>query len=86
MSQAQKLIKLEEMVGQRKEEEEPEREVIAGPSGEVVEPLSSGNTPFSSKSNYLFNLTSLLVCKFSFFVDGCCSSCLVTISLTETGS
>ena len=35
------------MVGKKQEEEaEPEGEVIAGPSGEAVEPLSSGNTPF----------------------------------------
>ena len=40
------MVKLEEMVGQGKEEEELEGEVIAGSSGEVVEPLSSGNTPF----------------------------------------
>ena len=32
------------MVGKKQEEEE--LEVIAGPSGEAEEPLSSGNTPF----------------------------------------
>ena len=41
----QKAIKLEEIVGQGKAEEEPEGEVIVGPSGEAVEPLSSGNIP-----------------------------------------
>ena len=65
----QKLIKLEEMVGKKQEgEEKPEGKVIVGPSGEAVKPLSSGNTPFlSSKSNYLFNHTHLLVCEFSLF-------------------
>ena len=40
------MVKLEEIVGQGKAEEEPEAEVITGPSREAVEPLSSGNTPF----------------------------------------
>ena len=40
------MVKLEGMVGKGKAEEEPEGEVITGPSREVVEPLSSGNTPF----------------------------------------
>ena len=36
------------MVGKKQEgEEEPEGEIIAGTSGEAVEPPSSGNTPFS---------------------------------------
>ena len=35
------------MVGKKQEgEEEPEGEVIVGPSGEAVNPLSSGSTPF----------------------------------------
>ena len=35
------------MVGKKQEEEEElEGEVMVGPSGEAVEPLSSGNTPF----------------------------------------
>ena len=52
--QAQKLVKLEEMVGQGVQEEEPEGEVIAGPSGEAVESWSSGYTPsFSLELNYL---------------------------------
>ena len=51
------------MVGMRQEEEEePEGEVIVGPSGEVVK-CSSGNTLSFSllvlKSNYLFLHTSL---------------------------
>ena len=59
-----KLVKLEEMVGKRQEEEEePEGEVTVGPSGEAVE-HSSGNTLFFSKSNYLFIYTLLLVCEF----------------------
>ena len=44
MLRAQKQAKLEEIIGKRQgEEEELEGEVIAGPSGEVVE-SSSGNT------------------------------------------
>ena len=51
----QKLVKLE-MVGKRQEEEEePEGEVIAGPSGEAVE-HSSGNTPFFLKIKLSFHL------------------------------
>ena len=42
------MIEVEQIVGQAKAEEEPEGEVIAGPSGEAVEPLSSGNVPFFS--------------------------------------
>ena len=42
-----KLIKLEEMVGNKqKEEKEPEGKVIAGPIGDAVEPPSAGSTPF----------------------------------------
>ena len=57
------------MLGEKQEEEEKlEGVVIVGPSGEAVKPLSSGNNPFlSSKSNYLFNHTHLLVCEFSLF-------------------
>ena len=44
MLQAQKMVKLEEMVGKGKAEQEPEGEVIVGPSGEAVE-QSSGNAP-----------------------------------------
>ena len=44
MLQAQKLSRLENVVGKRQEEgEEPEEEVIAGPSGEAVV-FSLGNT------------------------------------------
>ena len=39
-------MKLEEMVGPGKLEEEPEGEVIAGLSGEAVKSSSSGTTPF----------------------------------------
>ena len=60
----QKLVKLE-MVGKRQEEEEePEGEVIVGPSGEAVE-QSLGNDlsflSFFSKTNYLFNHTSFII-------------------------
>ena len=42
------------MVGQRVQEEEPEGEVIVRPSGEAVEPWSSGYTPsFSLELNCL---------------------------------
>ena len=35
-------------MGKKQEgEEEPEGEVIVGPSAEAVKPLTSGNTPFS---------------------------------------
>ena len=44
--QAQKIVKLAEMVGQGKAEEEPEGQVIARPSREAVGSLSSGNIPF----------------------------------------
>ena len=45
MLQAMKQMKLEELVGEsRGEEEELEGEVVAGPSGEAVA-YSSGNTP-----------------------------------------
>ena len=58
MLQAQKLPKLEEMVGKRQEEEEePEGEVILGPSGEVVE-CSSGSAPSFSLSFFFQNLTT----------------------------
>ena len=44
MPQAQKLSRVEEVVWKRQEEgEEPEGEVIVGPSGEAVV-FSSGNT------------------------------------------
>ena len=55
------------MVGKGKAEEEPEGEVIEGPSREAVE-QSLGNALsflFFSKSNYLFNHTSLLVFELS---------------------
>ena len=57
------MVKLEEIVGHGKAEEEPEGEVIAGPSREAVEPLSSDNTTF-----FLFGIKS------SFFVTQvhCC--------------
>ena len=45
MLQAQKHIKLKEMVGDIKEEEEPAGDDILGPSAEVLEG-SSGNVPF----------------------------------------
>ena len=38
-------MKLEEMVGLGKQEEEPDGEIIVGPSGEALEPPDSGNTP-----------------------------------------
>ena len=44
--QAEKLVKLGEMVGPGKPEEELEGGVIAGPSWEAVESSSSGTTPF----------------------------------------
>ena len=44
MLQAHKKVKLEEMVGKERAEEELEGEVIAGPSGEAVE-QSPGNAP-----------------------------------------
>ena len=65
------MVKLEEMVGKGKAEEEPEGEVIVGPSGEAVE-QSSGNAPsflslfFFSKSHYLLNHAPLLLRGFSF--------------------
>ena len=40
--QSKRLTKLREIVGDVKEEEEPEGEVVAGPSGEVIV-HSSGN-------------------------------------------
>ena len=56
MLQAQKQLKLEEMVGEGVwEEEEPEGEDTAGPSGEAGK-QSSGNVlcwVFFSKFNYL---------------------------------
>ena len=42
MLQASKLAKLREMVGESKEEEEPEGEEVPGPSGEAIV-YSSGN-------------------------------------------
>ena len=42
MLPAQKLLKVEEV--KVKVEEEPRGEVIVGPSGEVLRPLSMGNT------------------------------------------
>ena len=38
----QKLVRLEEMVGPERQEEEPEGEIIVGPSGEALEPPDSG--------------------------------------------
>ena len=46
MLQAKKLVKLEEMVGVREQEEEPEGQIIARLSREAVGPPSLGNTPF----------------------------------------
>ena len=66
------MVKLEEMVGKGKAGEEPEGEVIVGPSGEAVE-LCSGNVPsflsFFSKSNSLFNYTPLFLSEFLTFFD-----------------
>ena len=44
--QERKMAKLEEIVGKGKVEEEPEGEMIMGPSGEAVGSSGSGNTPF----------------------------------------
>ena len=55
--QAQKVVRLEEMVGPGKQEEEPEGEIIVGPSGEALEPLDSGNIPFFLELTDLFNHT-----------------------------
>ena len=54
MLQAQKQIKLKELVGDIKEEEETAGEDVAGPSGEVIEG-NSGNAlflPLFSKFKY----------------------------------
>ena len=63
--QAQKQVKLEQMVSQWVQEE-PEGEVIAGPSGESVESLSSGNTPlflFEIKLSHFFKTIQLHYCR-----------------------
>ena len=67
------MVELEKIVGQEKTEEELEGEVIAGPSGEVVEPLSSGNTPF-----FLWNQVIPLVIQFH-----CCMGSLLFFSKTD---
>ena len=45
------MIEVEKIVGKVKAEEEPEGQVIAGPTGEAVELLSSGNIPLSFLRN-----------------------------------
>ena len=62
------MVRLEGMVGLGKQEEEPEGEIIVGPSGETLEPPDSGNTPFFLlELNDLYNHTLLLMCEFSPF-------------------
>ena len=62
------MVKLEEMVGKGKAEEELEGEVIDGPSGEVVEPLSLGKAlSLSLELNYLSNHTVSMLHWFPFF-------------------
>ena len=52
---AQKMIEVEKIVGQAKAEEELVGKVIAGPSREAVEPLSSGNiSPFFLRNQVIF--------------------------------
>ena len=64
------MVKLEEIVGQGKPEEELEGGVIAGPSEEAVGSSSSGNTLFFFlKSNYLFSHTVSLLHEFSLFLS-----------------
>ena len=42
----QKLVKMEEVVGPERWEEEPEEEIIVGPSGEALESPDSGTSLF----------------------------------------
>ena len=56
------MVKLEEMVGKGKAEEEPEGEAIAGPSREVVEPLSSGIPLFSLWNQVIFLVIQFHCC------------------------
>ena len=63
MLQANKLMKLEEFVGEhRGEEEELEGEMVAGPSGEALI-YSSGNTSlFFFLINHFINYSILYFC------------------------
>ena len=54
-------MKLEEMMGLGEEEEEPKGKIIAGPSGEALEPPDSGNTPFFLSGNLFIQLKHLLI-------------------------
>ena len=77
MLQVRKLVKLEELVGaNRGEEEEPEGEVVAGPSEEAVI-YSSGNTPlFFFLINHFINYNILL----HYWVKSHIESCFFLIS------
>ena len=57
MLQAQTLMEVERTLGQAKEEE-PEGEVIVGPSGEAVKPSSSGYTLLFSFRNQIISFSS----------------------------
>ena len=78
MLQARKLAKLEEVLGESKEgEEEPEGEVVGGPSREAVV-YSSGNTPLILffLTNHFINYTILL----HYWVNSHHESCFSLIS------
>ena len=41
----QRLVKIEEMVGPERQEEEPKGEIIVGLSGEALKPPDTGSSP-----------------------------------------
>ena len=68
-------MEMEKTVGQAKVEEEPEGEVIVGPSGEEVKPSSSGYTPpFFSKADPLDQTSAYQI----FQPDSLCSFGIVS--------
>ena len=49
--QSQKLVKIKEMLGPERQEEEPEWEIIVGPIGEVLKPHDTGTSSLFYQRN-----------------------------------
>ena len=82
--QARKILKMREMVGENREEEEPEGEVVECPSGEAVMYSSCNMSLFFSFSlllfYFFFKSLTILTIAYSSTIEWISLLCLVSLS------